>query len=67
MANATASDVDPYAATESLRAALTDVGMVLPSLGVDVASDMGLVNLGRARAEVISRLADVIRRGGGKA
>jgi hypothetical protein len=67
MANATASDVDPYAATEYLRAALTDVGIVLPSLGVDVASEMGLVNLGRARPEVISRLADVIRREGGKA
>ncbi|MFF1737690.1 hypothetical protein [Streptomyces sp. NPDC058247] len=51
--------------TESLRAALDDAGIVFPSLGVDDASFVpGLVNLGRVRADVAARLADVIRRGG---
>ncbi|MFD7776603.1 hypothetical protein [Streptomyces sp. NPDC059753] len=51
-------------ATESLRAALGEAGIVFPSLGVDEASfGPGLVNLGRVRADIASRLADVIRRG----
>jgi hypothetical protein len=58
-------DVDPYAATEALRAALDEAGIIFPSLGVDHASpDLGLVNLGRVRADVAIRLADRIRRGG---
>ncbi|MGA4840453.1 hypothetical protein [Streptomyces sp. G45] len=62
------SEDDAHAAVEALRAALSDAGIVLPSLGVDAASfSPGLVDLGRVRAEVVVRLADVIRRGGGLA
>ncbi|MFJ4002080.1 hypothetical protein ACIPWL_01225 [Streptomyces sp. NPDC090023] len=58
-------DVDPFTAMESLRAALRGVGVVLPSLGVDVASPaLQLVELGRVRADVAARLADVLRNGG---
>ncbi|MBZ3906594.1 hypothetical protein [Streptomyces griseiscabiei] len=58
-------DVDPYAAAESLRAALTAAGIVLPSLNVDCASpQLGLVELGRVRADVAARLAEVLQRGG---
>ncbi|WP_329347380.1 hypothetical protein OG226_01230 [Streptomyces sp. NBC_01261] len=58
-------DVDPYAAVESLRAALTEVGIVFPSLRVDAASsDLKLVELGRIRADVADRLAIALRRGG---
>ncbi|MEU6674740.1 hypothetical protein [Streptomyces sp. NPDC046925] len=57
--------VSPYTATESLRAALSDAGIVLPSLGADHGSpDYGLVILGSVRADVAIRLADVIRQGG---
>ncbi|MGW5735136.1 MULTISPECIES: hypothetical protein [Streptomyces] len=57
--------VDPDAVTESLRAALSDVGIVLPSLGVDHAAPaLGLVVLGSVRADVAIRLADHLRRGG---
>lgn len=58
-------DVDPYMATEALRAALSEAGIVLPSLGVDHASPgLGLVTLGTVRADVAIRLADQLRRGG---
>ncbi|MFD7316321.1 hypothetical protein [Streptomyces sp. NPDC059883] len=58
-------DVDPYAAAESLRAALTEVGIVLPSLRVDPASpQLRLVELGRVHADVADRLARALQRGG---
>lgn len=58
-------DVDPYMATETLRAALSEAGIVFPSLGVDHSSpDLRLVNFGRVRADVAIRLADQLRRGG---
>ncbi|WP_328691553.1 hypothetical protein OHA74_21680 [Streptomyces phaeochromogenes] len=58
-------DVDPYAAAESLRAALTDVGIVFPSLRVEPSSpDLKLVELGRVRADVAARLAEALQRGG---
>ncbi|MEU9570912.1 hypothetical protein AB0D62_13630 [Streptomyces massasporeus] len=57
--------VDPFAAAESLRAALDEVGIVLPSLRGDAASPhLGLVALGRVRADIAMRLAEVLRRGG---
>ncbi|MFE0101129.1 hypothetical protein [Streptomyces sp. NPDC059009] len=57
--------VDPFVAAETLRTALTDAGIVFPSLAVDVASPaLALVNLGRIRAEVAIQLADQLRRGG---
>lgn len=57
-------DVDPYMATESLRAALSEAGLVLPSLGMDHASPaLGLVILGSVRADVAIRLADHLVRG----
>ena len=58
-------DVDPYAAVESLRAALTEAGIVFPSLRVDPASpELKLVELGRVRADVADRLADALRQEG---
>lgn len=58
-------EADPYAAAESLRAALDQAGIIFPSLGVDYGSpQLGLVNLGRVRADVAIRLADQLRRGG---
>ncbi|MFI8932985.1 hypothetical protein ACIG3E_35645 [Streptomyces sp. NPDC053474] len=58
-------DVDPYAAVEELRAVLAEAGIVFPSLAVDHASpSLGLVNLGRVRAEVAMRLAQQFRREG---
>ncbi|MGW5098114.1 hypothetical protein ACWEQ1_28300 [Streptomyces nodosus] len=58
-------DVDPFAAMESLRTALTEVGIVLPSLAVDAASPrLRLVELGRVRADVAERLAAALQRGG---
>ncbi|MCX5399109.1 hypothetical protein [Streptomyces sp. NBC_00102] len=55
---------DPFAAAESLRAATSEAGIVLPSLGVDPASPaLGLVELGRVRAEVAFHLAEALRRG----
>ncbi|MEV1079854.1 hypothetical protein AB0I98_16655 [Streptomyces sp. NPDC050211] len=60
-----ATHVDPFTAVESLRAALEKAGIVLPSLAVDAASPtLGLVELGRVRADVAVRLADALRRGG---
>ncbi|MBW8736019.1 MAG: hypothetical protein JF621_02405 [Streptomyces turgidiscabies] len=58
-------DLDPHAAVESLRAALTENGIVFPSLNVEFASpDLKLVELGRVRADVAERLAEALRRGG---
>ncbi|MGW0823689.1 hypothetical protein [Streptomyces sp. NPDC002845] len=57
-------DVDPFRAMESLRSALDQAGIVLPSLAVDIASRaLGLVELGRVRADVAMRLAHALRRG----
>ncbi|WP_155057938.1 hypothetical protein [Streptomyces blattellae] len=59
-----AKDVDPFAAMETLRAALDEVGIVFPSLWVDSASpDLKLIELGRIRADVAMRLAHALRRG----
>ncbi|MFI0164620.1 hypothetical protein [Streptomyces sp. NPDC017095] len=58
-------DVDPFAAIESLRAALDQARIVLPSLGVDAGSPaLKLVELGRVRADVAMRLAEALRHGG---
>jgi hypothetical protein len=58
-------DVDPYVAVEALRTALTEVGIVFPSLSVELASpDLKLVELGRVRADVAAQLAEALRRGG---
>jgi hypothetical protein len=58
-------DIDPFAAVESLRAALTEAGIVLPSLSVDAASpELRLVELGRVRSDVAACLAEALRRGG---
>ncbi|MET8183728.1 hypothetical protein [Streptomyces sp. NPDC005336] len=58
-------DVDPFAATESLRTALSQAGIVLPSLAVDAGSPtLRLVDLGRVRADVAVRLAEALRRAG---
>ncbi|MFI9823220.1 hypothetical protein ACIHFC_22500 [Streptomyces sp. NPDC052013] len=60
----TKPDVDPYTAVEALRSALNEAGIVLPSLAVDAASpSLGLVELGRVRADVALRLARVLRHG----
>ncbi|MBC9728035.1 hypothetical protein H8R17_25475 [Streptomyces sp. TRM68367] len=60
-----AHDVDPFMATERLRSALSRAGIVLPSLGVDAGSPaLGLVELGRVRADVAMRLAEALRQGG---
>ncbi|MFJ8142713.1 hypothetical protein [Streptomyces sp. NPDC096013] len=64
MATKKALEVDPYVAVESLRAVLTEAGIVFPSLRVDAASpDLKLVELGRIRADVAERLANALRRG----
>jgi hypothetical protein len=56
--------VDPFTAVESLRAALDEAGIVLPSLAVDPGSPaLGLVDLGRIRADVALRLAAALHRG----
>ncbi|MFM9698994.1 hypothetical protein [Streptomyces europaeiscabiei] len=58
-------DGDAFAAIESLRAVLDEARIVLPSLGVDVGSPtLGLVELGRVRADVAMRLAEALRQGG---
>ena len=57
-------DVDPFTAMESLRSALDGVGIVLPSLAVEAGSPaLGLVELGRVRAEVALRLAHTLQQG----
>ncbi|WP_158812297.1 hypothetical protein [Streptomyces fulvoviolaceus] len=44
--------------------ALTAAGIVLPSLGADTASpSLNLITLGRVRADVALRRADVLLRG----
>jgi hypothetical protein len=56
---------DVYAAVETLRAALDEAGIVLPSLDAErVSPDLRLVELGRIRADVALRLAEALRRGG---
>jgi hypothetical protein len=55
---------DVTTAVETLREALTAVEIVLPSLGADAASpSLKLIALGRVRADVALRPADVIQRG----
>ncbi|MFJ2829978.1 hypothetical protein ACIPC1_20890 [Streptomyces sp. NPDC087263] len=55
---------DVTVAVETLREALTAAGIVLPSLGADVASpSLNLITLGRVRVDVVLRLAGVIQRG----
>ncbi|MEU3546290.1 hypothetical protein [Streptomyces longwoodensis] len=58
-------DTDPFAAVESLRAALDRAGIVLPSLAVDPSSTsrLTLVDLGRVRVDVAVRLAHALQRG----
>jgi hypothetical protein len=64
MAEASATEVDPFTAVESLRAALDGVGIVLPSLAVDPASPtLHLIELGRVRADVAMRLARALQQG----
>ncbi|WP_019073254.1 hypothetical protein [Streptomyces hokutonensis] len=59
------SNVDPFTAMESLRAALDRAGIVLPSLAVDPQESyrVRLVVLGRVRPDVAMRLADALQRG----
>ncbi|MGW3956678.1 hypothetical protein ACWEKM_38560 [Streptomyces sp. NPDC004752] len=58
-------DVDFFTAVESLRSALDQARIVLPSLGVDAGSPtFGLVEPGRVRADVAMRLAEALRQGG---
>ncbi|OQD51895.1 hypothetical protein BM536_037355 [Streptomyces phaeoluteigriseus] len=58
------ADVDPFAAMETLRAALDQAGIVLPSLAVDPATpSLRLIDLGRVRAPVAVRLANALQRG----
>lgn len=66
MAKEKPRDVDPHTVMESLRDALYESGrIVLPSLSVDhVSPDLKLIDLGRVRADVAMRLAEVLRRGG---
>ncbi|MEU9589842.1 hypothetical protein AB0D84_08935 [Streptomyces sp. NPDC048193] len=65
MATKKQQDIDPFTAMESLREALSGVGIVLPSLAVDVASpQLRLVELGRVRSDVAARLAEALQRGG---
>jgi hypothetical protein len=57
------ADADPFTAVESLRAALDQAGIVLPSLRVEPASPhLALVDLGRVRADVAMRLATALHR-----
>lgn len=68
MANTQSTDVDPFTAVESLRAALDGAGIVLPSLAVDPASPtLALVDLGRVRADVALRLANALQQRGNAA
>ncbi|MEV2195528.1 hypothetical protein AB0I02_31840 [Streptomyces phaeochromogenes] len=57
-------DVDPFTSMESLRTALDQVGIVLPSLAVDAGSPpLGLVKPGRVCADVALRPAHKLQRG----
>ncbi|MFJ3794917.1 hypothetical protein ACIPSJ_01375 [Streptomyces sp. NPDC090088] len=59
---------DPLAAVESLRSALDQAGIVLPSLRVDPGgAALGLIDLGRVRANVAAQLAEALQRGGAAA
>ncbi|MEE1727938.1 hypothetical protein PUR33_02235 [Streptomyces sp. BE282] len=65
MATKKQQNIDLVTAVESLRAALAEAGIVLPSLSVDVASPkLRLVELGRVRFDVAARLAEALQRGG---
>ncbi|MFD4262226.1 hypothetical protein ACFWR9_32505 [Streptomyces sp. NPDC058534] len=65
MATKEQQDIDLFVSMESLRAALAEVGIVIPSLGIDSASPaLRLVELGRVRSDVAARLAQAIQRGG---
>ncbi|MFI8907921.1 hypothetical protein ACIGV8_20690 [Streptomyces albidoflavus] len=56
---------EPSAAVDSLRSALSDAGITLPSLAVDTASPhLGLVELGRVRPDVAAQLAEALRNSG---
>lgn len=55
--------LDPFAVREDLREALSDAGIVLPSLRVDPQMPE-LIELGRVRVDVAVRLAEAVRRGG---
>ncbi|WP_409469608.1 hypothetical protein [Streptomyces sp. HC307] len=53
-------------AADELREALAGAGITLPSLRMDLAavtSGLSLVDMGRADADTVSKLAEVIRRG----
>ncbi|MEU2780512.1 hypothetical protein [Streptomyces sp. NPDC007110] len=56
----TSQYVDSFTAVEALRASLDGAGIILPSLGVDPVMPE-LVELGRVRASVAMRLAEVLR------
>ncbi|MFD8988990.1 hypothetical protein ACFVZ4_13150 [Streptomyces goshikiensis] len=61
------ANLKPSAAGEAvaqLQEALAKAGIVLPSLDYDIASPtLNLVILGRVRADVAVKLAEVVRRG----
>ncbi|MFF5564014.1 hypothetical protein ACFY7Z_18215 [Streptomyces sp. NPDC012623] len=58
-------DIAPFVAIQSLRAALADVGLVLLSPSSDSASPaLRLIELGRSRADVVSRPAEALQRRG---
>ncbi|MEW1718434.1 hypothetical protein [Streptomyces sp. NPDC093109] len=68
-----ADELDPWdaaeEAVEELKAALADVGLVLPSLGINASALMPwlvLVELGGARPDVVRGIAEAIKRGTGK-
>ncbi|AXG82553.1 hypothetical protein DVK44_12690 [Streptomyces paludis] len=55
-------------AVEELKAALADVGLVLPSLGINASALMPwlvLVELGGARPDVVRGIAAAVKRGAG--
>ncbi|MFI1479906.1 hypothetical protein [Streptomyces sp. NPDC020747] len=55
---------DAVEAAEVLRDALTEAGIVLPSLGADTGSpSLNLITLGRVRVDVAQRLAAVVPQG----
>jgi hypothetical protein len=65
MATTRTPAIDPYAAADQLREALTQADILLPSLGVDIASPrLRLVQLGTVRADVAVKPARAIRDGG---
>jgi len=57
---------DPHLSVDALNAALKAAGIVLPSLRVSPSEPRNgvyLIDLGRARADVVTQLAEVIKRG----